>query len=61
MIIKEGIPPIEKGKIFTYLEKRFNFSMTYDDIKSELCNETVKYVDITEKLPIKCLHQIEIF
>ena len=47
-------------KSFTYLGKYINFLMICDEIKTELLNEIVKYVDIIDKLPIKCLHQIEI-
>ena len=59
-IRKERILPIKNGKCFTYLGKDFNFSMNCDVIKTELRNEIVKYVDTVDKLPIKCLHQIEI-
>ena len=34
--------------------------MNCDEIKTELRNEIVKYVDIIDNLPIKCLHQIKI-
>ena len=59
-IRNERIPPIENGKSFTYLGKDFNCSRNCDEIKTELQNEIVKHVDIIDKLPIKCLHQIEI-
>ena len=52
--------PIENGKNFTYLGKNLNFLMNCDEIKTELRNEILKYVNIIDKLPIKCLHQIEI-
>ena len=58
-IRNERIPPIENGKGFTYLGKDFNFSMNCDEIK-QLRNEIIKYVETIDKLPIKCLHQIEI-
>ena len=59
-IRKERIPPIENGKSFTYLDKDFNFSMNCEEIKKQLSNEIVKYVDNIDKLRIKYLHQIEI-
>ena len=59
-IANERIPLIENGKSFTYLGKGFNFSMNCYEIKTELRNEIIKYVDIIDTLPIKCLHQIEI-
>ena len=34
--------------------------MNCDEIKTELRNEIVKYVGINDKLPMRCLHQIEI-
>ena len=34
--------------------------MNYDEIKTELRHEIVKYVDMVDKLPAKCLRQIEI-
>ena len=58
-IRKERIPPIQNGKSFTYLGKNFNFSMNCEEIKNQLSNEIVKYVEKIYKLPIKCLHQIE--
>ena len=51
---------IKNDKSFTYLENDFDFSMNCDETKTELRNEIIKYVDIIDKLPIKCLHQIEI-
>ena len=59
-IRNERIPPIKNGKSFTYLGKDFNFSMNCDEIKTGLRHEIVNYVDIIDKLPIKCLHQSEI-
>ena len=57
-IRNERTPPMENGKSFTYLGNAFNFSINCDEIKTELRNEMVKYVDIVDKLPIKCLHVI---
>ena len=34
--------------------------MNCDEIKTELRNEFVKYVGIIDKIPMRCLHQIEI-
>ena len=57
-----------KGKNTTYQKrykctcfgKDFNFSKNCDEIKTELPNEIVQYVEKINKFPIKCLHQIEI-
>ena len=56
MVRNKRIPPIKNSKSFIYLGKDFNFSMNCDEIKIELRDGIVKYVDIIDKLSIKCLH-----
>ena len=60
MIRRQRIPPVKQDKSFIYLGKDFTSKMTSDEIKPELKSEVRKYVEINDKLPIKCFHKIEI-
>ena len=56
----EVIPPVKLNDNFTYLGKKFSYTMSVDKVKSDLISDFNSYIDAINRLPLHPKNKLDI-